>query len=290
MNEKIRFGKIDLFKFIAAFLVITIHTDPLSFYSNTSNFILTRIISRLAVPFFFISAGYLFFIKLTEDKKENYKLLFQYIKRILIIYIASIIIYVPLNIYNGHFKYYSNITNILKDLIFNGTMYHLWYLPGLMIGVLISYLLISKFNINIALLISIALYVIGLLGDSYYGITQNIGWLRYIYYNLFIIIDYTRNGIFFAPIFILLGYKLSRLYNKNKYPGAWHKDLIMFIVFFILFVIETFILREYNIPKHDSMTIFLVPSVFLLFKVCIQLKDKSMKNLREMSLYIYYIL
>ncbi|WP_122638706.1 hypothetical protein [Romboutsia sp. Marseille-P6047] len=60
VNDKIRFGNIDLFKFIASILVITIHTDPLITYSDSANFILTRIISRLAVPFFFISSDICF--------------------------------------------------------------------------------------------------------------------------------------------------------------------------------------------------------------------------------------
>lgn len=44
---------IDYFRFIAALLIIAIHTSPLGSFSETGDFMLTRIIARVAVPFFF---------------------------------------------------------------------------------------------------------------------------------------------------------------------------------------------------------------------------------------------
>ncbi len=40
MDRKINSGGIDLFKFVAALLVVAIHIDPLSFYSAFGNYIL----------------------------------------------------------------------------------------------------------------------------------------------------------------------------------------------------------------------------------------------------------
>lgn len=42
---------IDYFRFIAALLIIAIHTSPLGSFSETGDFMLTRIIARVAVPF-----------------------------------------------------------------------------------------------------------------------------------------------------------------------------------------------------------------------------------------------
>ena len=297
MIEKIKYGYIDLFKFIASLLVITIHTEPLITYSTEGNFILTRVLARVAVPFFFISAGYLFSFKLTDNKIENNKLLFSYLKRIFSIYLISIIIYIPINIYNGYVTSNFNLINMLKDLIFNGTMYHLWYLPALILGICIVFMLINNFSINISLIITIILYILGLLGDSYFKITSNIDLLNNLYNNMFLVFDYTRNGIFFAPVFILLGFKFAKLYNKqndkdNKYSTknkGCLKDLRLFLLFVILLGVEATLLKKFNIPKHDSMTIFLVPAVYFLFKLCIKLKNKSMKKLRDISLYIYIL-
>ena len=43
---------IDVFRLVAAVLIITIHTSPLVGLSETGDFILTRIVARVAVPCF----------------------------------------------------------------------------------------------------------------------------------------------------------------------------------------------------------------------------------------------
>ena len=51
-------GGIDFFKFIAALVVVAIHTSPLSSFSVDADFILTRVLARIAVPFFLMVTGY----------------------------------------------------------------------------------------------------------------------------------------------------------------------------------------------------------------------------------------
>ncbi|MFD2118042.1 hypothetical protein ACFSTH_01470 [Paenibacillus yanchengensis] len=52
INEK-RYGGFDGFRLIAAILVIANHTSPIWSYDVLGDFILTRFISRVTVPFFF---------------------------------------------------------------------------------------------------------------------------------------------------------------------------------------------------------------------------------------------
>ena len=53
---------IDFFRFVAALLIIAIHTSPLTSlgagFGTTGDFILTRIVARVAVPFFFMTSGF----------------------------------------------------------------------------------------------------------------------------------------------------------------------------------------------------------------------------------------
>ena len=49
---------IDWLRLAAAILVIAIHTSPLADFSEAGDFILTRVLARIAVPFFFITSGY----------------------------------------------------------------------------------------------------------------------------------------------------------------------------------------------------------------------------------------
>ena len=54
---------IDCFRIIAAILVVTIHTSPLDTISPTLDFYLTRGLGRIAVPFFFITTAYFYFLQ-----------------------------------------------------------------------------------------------------------------------------------------------------------------------------------------------------------------------------------
>ena len=58
-SAKTEYNSIDLFKFIMALCVVAIHTNPMA---NCSNVFLNRVYENTvncAVPFFFLSSGYL---------------------------------------------------------------------------------------------------------------------------------------------------------------------------------------------------------------------------------------
>ena len=201
MNKNKYYSGIDWMRLIAAVLVITIHTSPLASYNTTGDFILTRVIARVAVPFFFMTTGY---FTLSRYHYDNRKLL-GFLKKTGIIYVAAIAVYLPLNIYNGYFNQANLLPNMLKDLVFDGTLYHLWYLPASMLGMLIAWQLVQKLDYSKGLIVAGLLYLIGLFGDSYYGIAVKLPGVKSIYDLLFELFDYTRNGIFFAPVFLMLG-------------------------------------------------------------------------------------
>ena len=58
MTEKERNTGIDLMRLIAALMVVAIHTYPLASLSETGDFLVTRVLCRVAVPFFFMVTGY----------------------------------------------------------------------------------------------------------------------------------------------------------------------------------------------------------------------------------------
>ena len=58
MTKNESYSGIDYFRFIAALLIVAIHTSPLSSFSAMGDFIFTRIIARVAVPFFLVTSGF----------------------------------------------------------------------------------------------------------------------------------------------------------------------------------------------------------------------------------------
>ena len=126
-------------------------------------------------------------------------------KKTLLIYGAAIVLYIPVNLYNGYFKMEYLLPNLIKDIVFDGTLYHLWYLPASVIGGVIAWGLVKKLDYRKAFAVAAVLYLVGLFGDSYYGVIKNVPIFSGFYALIFQVSDYTRNGIFFAPVFFIMG-------------------------------------------------------------------------------------
>ena len=134
MEQKQRFGGLDRFKFIAAFLVVAIHTSPLSSFSANADFLLTRVLARTAVPFFLMVTGYFLLPQYLFEKSMDRRPLLRFLKKTVLLYGIAILLYLPVNIYAGHFQG-AGIGELIRKVLFDGTFYHLWYLPAVLLGV-----------------------------------------------------------------------------------------------------------------------------------------------------------
>lgn len=72
MTEKRIYPGVNCFKLAAALFVIMIHTSPLTFFSAEADFVLTRILARTAVPFFFMVTGFFVLPKALGDTAKDY--------------------------------------------------------------------------------------------------------------------------------------------------------------------------------------------------------------------------
>ncbi len=59
--ERQNYSSIDIFKFICSYLVISIHCTPFLIFGEDINLAIISTVSRIAVPFFFVCSGFLFF-------------------------------------------------------------------------------------------------------------------------------------------------------------------------------------------------------------------------------------
>lgn len=273
MNSSEKSGMFDLFRLIAAVLVIAIHISPLETISRNADFFLTRILARIAVPFFFTVTG--FFTDLERPKKTLVKLTKMYL--------SVTLLYLPLGIYSGYFGDFS-FWKAIKMLVFDGSFYHLWYFPACIIGIIIVHFL-KKTSAKNAVITALILYMIGVFGDSYYGIAEKLPPLKAFYGVLFNVSSYTRNGLFFAPLFLLAGSG----FRKINFFHDRRKLIIALEVSFILMTAEAFLLHGFGIPRHDSMYVFLVPAMLLLFELLRSVKIPQLPIMRRISMMIYII-
>ncbi|MBR1390225.1 MAG: serine racemase VanT catalytic subunit [Lachnospiraceae bacterium] len=280
-TEKKSYPGIDCFRILAALLVVAIHTSPLLSFSETGDFILTRIVARTAVPFFFLTSGFFLISRYAYDGAR----LRRFEKKTGLIYGAAILLYLPVNLYNHYFASEYFLPNFIKDLVFDGTMYHLWYLPASMLGAATAWYLVRRLDYQRALAVTGVLYIVGLFGDSYYGFVEPITFLNKIYASVFQISDYTRNGFFFAPIFFVLGGWIADDRRRIRVGKA----VCGFFVSFFLMFGEGMLLHHFGLQRHDSMYFFLVPCMFFLFHVILHFRGRRLQQLRMTALFIYLI-
>ena len=82
-----KYRNINLAKFIFAFCVIALHTSvSTGQVSNLAEFVFKHIFCRLAVPFFFFSAGYFFFFSANKMGDLQFDVLKKYICRLVAAY------------------------------------------------------------------------------------------------------------------------------------------------------------------------------------------------------------
>nr|WP_280842650.1 serine racemase VanT catalytic subunit [Flavonifractor sp. AGMB03687] len=259
----------DRFRLIAALLVVCIHTSPLDSISPLGDFVLTRIFCRVAVPFFLMISGHFL-------AAGQWRSLGRFWRKTLLLYGLAILLYLPLNWYTGSPSGWGWIKALLTD----GTFYHLWYFPALLLGVLLARLL-ARLGMPAALTLAGVLYLIGLGGDSYYGLTAQVPALAQCYDGLFVLSSYTRNGLFFVPLFVLLGVVDMRLSRRTAVVG--------FLLSLAAMTAEGLLLHTLGTQRHDSMYLTLPFCILFLFSLLQSANQGRDLRARQLSLLIYLL-
>lgn len=131
------YTSIDLFKFIAASLIVCIHTRP--FYANPSlDLYWTEVICHTAVPFFFCFSSYIFF--------KRGKSIGDYIKRMLSLYLVWFIIEIPF-VYLRFFHHQELLPatkEFIVGLLFHNTFFASWFITASWQAMLIVWLLAKR--------------------------------------------------------------------------------------------------------------------------------------------------
>lgn len=285
MSARREYPGVDRFRVAAALLVVCIHTAPLSSYSEGWDFAL-KTLARLAVPSFFTATGFFLFAGRVAPGPRPEGLspaVRRFCAKTGAIYAAAALFYLPVAAYNGKLSGLS-LGALARDVVLDGTFYHLWYLPAVILGVLLVDRLLRLPGRWAACAVCAALYAVGLLGDGWYGGGQALPVLRSLYRALFAHMDYTRNGLFFAPLFLWMGAALRDLPKPR--PRACLAGLAASLA---LLFSEAFGLRALGWPRHDSMYLALVPCAYFLFACLTVPRGASSPFLREWSMLIYVL-
>lgn len=278
-NEK-RYNMIDVLRLVAAVLVVSIHTTALLSFGENAWIPTSLGIARIAVPFFFIVTGYFFYERI--QKKQDTK---SYIKRLFRFYITWVIIEVVLLIPLVYTNISSNPGSIIGILLV-GVTGSLWYISSSVMALLVTTPLLKRNKFGALFIISIILYIVGLGGDSYFGIAQGniLGVMSDAYTSVFVMANI---GFTCSVPFIVIGAAINKynLKDKIKFPGN------IAIVGIILLIIEAFVLFKTGIAKDYNMYVSLLivtPAIFIwAMNSKFKISDNVAKICREYSIGIY---
>ena len=260
---------LDRFRLLAAVLVVCIHTGPLASFTEAGDFWLTRVLARVAVRLFFMTSGYFL-------ARSGWKNTGRFVKKSLLLYGAAVLLYLPVNWYNGGAAPLEWGRRLLTD----GTLYHLWYFPAVILGVLIARNL-ARLGGPAALIAAGTLYLLGVGGDSWYGFAARFPAAESFYEGVFRFFSYTRNGLFFAPLLLLLGAAGKRWSSRVSLTGA--------ILSMALMTAEGFYVRIQGWPRHDSMYLSLPLCMVFLFSLLLEENRGEDRRARRFSALVYLL-
>lgn len=271
-------SSISFFQYLFAIAVILVHSGRLTSYEPL-HFGLKSMLGRLAVPFFIVCAS--FFLKHSLGNSKKMK---AYLVKIVKNYLFWSFVYLPyawLFFSSLHLPVYLFPAGILIALVYLGMCYQLWYIPAFLLGLF----LVKRLGMVWTGLITFLLYCWGLI-ETYSAYLDTTSLLKgyQLYSNLFFT---ARNGLFYTPIFIYMGYYLYDHFHAQTFRiHRWQK---LALAFGLLCLEGIIIFQHQGIDKNFF---FLLPFVTVyLVNACLRssfLKSYDLQYLKQMSIALYF--
>lgn len=285
------FIAIDICKMFCAYAVVSIHLLPFADVSWEFMFWFNQVLCRLAVPFFFLSAGFFLYDKIHKKDRMS-----AYIKRLLVLYLFYTVLHIGLI-----FKSYNEdgimgvdkITIFLKDFFLKGIYVHLWYLPALAIAAGICYLLMERLKRNERemMVLAVLCYGFGVSVNAYSPFFEQNPFLNGVITSYKTVFETTRNGVFFGFPYVFWGIFLKKHIHKIEIKKK-SSFLWMFLICLFFMSVEAYLLRAFTFQENFSM-LFMTPITVCVMFLGLCLIDiplcyvKAGAVMRKMSFLIY---
>ena len=275
-------SSISFFQYLFAIAVILVHSGRLTSYEPL-HFGLKSMLGRLAVPFFIVCAS--FFLKHSLGNSQKMK---AYLVKIVKTYLFWSFVYLPyawLFFSSLHLPVYLFPAGVLIALIYLGMCYQLWYIPAFLLGLFLVNQLVKRLGMVWTGFLALLLYCWGLI-ETYSAYLDTTSLLKgyQLYSNLFFT---ARNGLFYTPIFIYMGYYLYDHFHAQTFSiHRWQK---LALAFGLLCLEGIIIFQHQGIDKNFF---FLLPFVTVyLVNACLRssfLKSYDLQYLKQMSIALYF--
>ena len=286
---------VDVFKFFFAICIVALHTHALDFLPHMANYMITKVVFRAAVPYFFVASGFFLGNKLLNAPKGQYaQIICGYCRRL-----AKPLIFFEIIslLYNGlvHLHSGEGIVTTLY-LLGQSILFYpygaLWYVQACIVGALLLYPFLKRDKLNLALAIGIPLYGFALIANNYSFLIINTPLQNIVVSYLKYCVS-ARNGLFTGFLFLALGILCSKIQQGISNPKAPHKWLAT--VLCLVYVAEIWFIYSVNkAPLDDGALyishLFLIPVLFITtLQLDFPISPKTAVLFRSLSTGIYFL-
>lgn len=277
---------IDVIKYAAAILVICFHCERV-FQEPELNFLFKNVLCRIAVPFFLISTSY--FVRRGQTRSEGYTK--RYLRSLLKSYLFWSLIYLPVGFMWIQQSYSLSPAlypvALVVGLFYTGTYYHLWYIPATIFAIVVVQWLLKKIGYPFLLGLAVVLYSFGSL-ETYYGYIGN-GQVKAFFDQYLQVFITTRNGLFFALIFVAAGFFIWDYKAKLEKYQTYSNYLLLGAA--LLLIVEGAVVYN-NLGIDKNFLFSLIPFTALLFWKSLTIavsRELNVRRLRELGKYYFFI-
>ena len=271
---------LDLAKFIGALLIVAMHCHPFISYPGLDYWFTA--LCRVAVPFFFITSSYLFF--------SSGKSIWDFVKRLLILYLCWFIIELPLTVYRFFIdteeSFFYNCFLFFRGLFVNSTFQASWFITALWQGTLIVWWLSRKIGRKGLVIVGVLCFVVACAWSMYRNLLTGLpGWHAF---KIFGILLAPSNSFIVAVQYIVAGKLIAegaeRKVNR-KTLGLVCTGAVM------VWLGEIFLCRNICYMSDAYLSLILIcPLLFVaLLRTEMNLSPDVSKFLRNSSILIYLL-
>lgn len=285
--QKININSLDIAKVVAALFVVAAHKDP--FNPGILDNVMVGMMSRIAVPFFYIASAFLFFLKapITNNK------VLKYVKRMFVLFIFWFIFEIPFM----YIKYFAHSNNIFYDIllfiqrVFLGNVYDgSYFIVALIESVSLVYFLSKKINNRGLFIIGTLLYILTSICDTYYHQMP----LDIQHFANYVNVCIGDIAVSFIPAFIFV---VSGKIIADNYNSIQKYSLTIISVALLLSLLACYIESSFGYNPAESarhmlrMPILRIPAAILLFIFTLNLKINTQlpyKTFRRFSTIMFF--
>jgi hypothetical protein len=244
-----------------------LHTNCLVDVSRPASFLFRDNISRYSVPFLFLSVSYFFFRYLAEDSRASWR----FLGKMLSLYCLWSFVYLAPAVYHavGRHELTSSLGDILREFTLVGGPC-LWCFKAIPLSILLVCFLRRAISLRLTLAIALVLHLAFIACEPYRGVALRCAYVGDFYAWYMRVFGTLRGELLYGFFWAALGCYLASVEWKPRTRVFG----FLFLVFFLLTVMETALLRSHEIAADFKSSLCMVPgATFLLLAIISFAKD-----------------